>query len=55
MKQLIRIPLGIMFSPIMLFFGTWIWLFQTDTRSWIEVVGITVWYLISGQWNEFLD
>ena len=55
MKRLIRIPLGIIFSPIMLFLGTWIWLFETNTRSWIEQVGITIWYLISGQWNEFLD
>lgn len=55
MKRLIRIPLGIIFSPIFIFLGTWIWLFETNTRSWIEVVGITIWHLISGQWNEFLD
>jgi hypothetical protein len=54
MKQIIRIPLGIMFSPFMLFAGTYIWLFEKD-MSWTEEVGTSIWHLISGQWEEFPD
>ncbi len=51
MKQIIRIPFGIMFCPIVLFVGTFIWLFEED-MGWWEDVGTTTWYLASGQWNK---
>jgi len=54
MKQLIRIPLGVMFMPFMLFAGTWIWLFEKD-MNWIDEVGISLWQLVSGQWDKFPD
>ena len=54
MKRLIRIPLGIMFAPLLLAAGTYIWLFEKD-MSWSREVGIQMWNLVSGQWDEFLD
>ena len=51
MKQLIRIPFGVIFCPMALLVGTWVWLFEEDV-SWWEEVGITVWHLASGQWNK---
>jgi len=54
MKQLIRIPIGIMFSPFMLFAGTYIWLFEKN-MSWSKEVWADTWNLISGQWDKFLD
>ncbi len=54
MKRLIRIPLGIMFAPLLLVAGTYIWLFEKD-MSWGRDVGIHMWNLVSGQWDEFLD
>jgi hypothetical protein len=54
MKRLIRIPLGVMVTPVALFVGSIIWLFGEDD-SWVEDVGITCWYLTSGQWNKLPD
>lgn len=54
MKQLIRIPLGIMFLPFMFLVGTWIWLFEKE-MNWGNEVGLSMWHLVSGQWDKFND
>jgi hypothetical protein len=54
MKQLIRIPLGIMFLPFMFLAGTWIWLFEKE-MNWGNEVGLSMWHLVSGQWDKLND
>ncbi len=55
MKIFCRIILGLLFFPLPLFLGTWIWLFTIGKESWSENVGKLVWQFISGQWDNFLD
>ena len=54
MKRIIRIPFGLIFCPLPLVLGTWIWLWG-DEDNWWEEVGLTTWWIASGQWNKLPD
>jgi hypothetical protein len=50
MKRILRIIIGLALSPIMLIMGTLLWIFSNE--NWTDTVGISLWYLISGNWYE---
>jgi len=54
MKRIIRIPFGIVLCPFPLLIGTWMWLWG-DEDNWLEEVGLTTWWIASGQWNKLPD
>ena len=55
MKQLIRIPFGVILCPFPLLAGSWIWLWESNECKWVDTVGKATWHLMSGQWDKLPD
>ncbi len=55
MKRILRIPIGILVSPLPLIFGTFVWIFSFDDESWLEGPGQLTWWIASGQWEKLPD
>lgn len=54
MKRILRILFGLPLCPFPMIIGSWMWLWERD-MSWIEEVGMTTWWLASGQWDKLPD
>ena len=51
MRRIIRTLIGIPLFPLLMFVGTWIWLW-TDNEDWLNMVGKYTWYFASGDWDK---